>query len=281
MARLIASFCLALACLLGLQKTACAADFAMQPADAFGPVSVIIKGQINAGDFEKFQTFLLLPGRLKAYTNSVWLDSVGGNLAEAMKFANLFQKSSASVVVGPDGKCYSACFMMFASGVDRWLYAFGELGVHQVKVNFPEGLQGLDQAAKNSVTQTVTNNVSAYLTAQGIPEPLVTQMQETPASQMFTINTLMVKREGWQRIMALQPKFLEAVEQTCGKQPDEQFRQPASPQSAWTACKIDFQTRGTKRFITAELALLEAGQASVLFPQGKTLQAQAAAAVLQ
>jgi ATP-dependent protease ClpP protease subunit len=269
MTRLFTGLCLVLACLLSLQKTACAADFAMQPADAFGPVSVIIKGQINAGDFEKFQVFLLQPGRLKAYTNYVWLDSVGGNLAEAMKFANLFEKSSASVVVGPDGRCYSACFMMFASGVDRWLYAFGELGVHQVKVNFPTGLQGLDQATKNNLTHTVTKNASTYLTAQGIPATLVTQMEETPPHQMFIINTLMIKRESWQRILSLQPKFLEAVEQACGKQPD-----PATGQ--WTACKIDFQTKRTKAFITAELAQLASGQASLLFAQNKLKEAQAA-----
>lgn len=277
MAGRFAGLCLAAACLLSLHPSANAADFALQPADAYGPVSVIIKGQIHAGDFEKFQTFLLLPGRLKAYTNYVWLDSVGGNLAEAMKFANLLDKSSASVVVGPDGKCYSACFMLFASGADRWLYAFGELGVHQVKVNVQEGIQGLDQTAKNSLAQAMTNNASAYLTAQGIPATLVTQMQETPPHQMFIINTLMIKREGWQRIMALQPQFLEAVEQACGKQPDEPGRLPASPPSAWTACKIDFQTRRAKRFIADQLILLEASQNSALFAQGKAVQARAAA----
>ena len=265
---------LAVASLFSHARPACAATFALQPADAYGPVSVLIKGQIQVGDFEKFQTFLLQPGRLKAYTNYVWLDSTGGNLLEAMKFANLFEKSSASVVVGPDGKCYSACFMMFASGVDRWLYAFGELGVHQVSVSFPAGLPALDKAARNGMVQAVTNNASAYLTSQGIPQTLVTKMQETPASEMFIINTLMIKREGWQRIMALQPRFLEAVEQACGKQTEP-------PTDLWTACKIDFQTRRAKRFIADELALLEAGHASALFAQGKVALARTAVDTLK
>ena len=257
-------------CLLGIQKSTCAATFAMQPPDAYGPVSILIKGQIQAGDFEKFQAFLLQPGRLKAYTNYVWLYSTGGNLAEAMKFANLFEKSSASVVVGPDGKCYSACFMMFASGVDRWLYAFGELGVHQVSVNFPANLPVLGKDARNGILQAVTNNASAYLAVQGIPQTLVTKMQETPASDMFIVNTLMIKREGWQRAMALQPQFLEAVEQTCGKQPE-----PTTP--SWTDCKVEFQTRRTRQFVADELALLEAGQASALFARGTLKNAQQSA----
>lgn len=261
---------LAAACLFGFQKSGNCAEFELQAADSFGPVAVLIKGQIKPGDFEKFRGFLLLPGRLKAYTNYVWLDSVGGNLAEAMKFANLFEKSSASVVVGPDGKCYSACFMMFASGVDRWLYPFGELGVHQVSVSLPAGVGALDASLKDNLVRAMTNEASAYLMRQGIPPSLISKMQETPASQMFIVNTVMVKREGWQRIMTLQPQFLDAVEQACGKQPKD------LPAPEWTACKIDFQTRRAKLFVASELSQLSSGQASLLFAPDTFKQAQAA-----
>lgn len=270
MALHVARFLLAAACLFGFQRPVHSAEFELQPANSFGPVSVLVKGQIKPGDFEKFRSFLLLPGRLKAYTNYVWLDSIGGNLAEAMKFANLFEKSSASVVVGPDGKCYSACFMMFASGVDRWLYAFGELGVHQVSVSLPAGIGALDTSLKDNLVRAMTNEASVYLTQQGMPLSLISKMQETPASQMFIINTLMVKREGWQRIMALQPQFLEAVEQSCGKQPN------ALPAPEWTACKIGFQTKRAKLFVASEVSQLSSGQASVLFAPDTLKQAQAA-----
>ncbi len=251
-------------------KPAAAAEFSRQAADQFGPVSIALKGQIKPGDFDRFKDFLVQPGNLKAFTNYVWLDSIGGNLAEAMKFASLFEKSSASVVVGPDGRCYSACFMLFASGVDRWLYPFGELGVHQVSVQFPAGIAGLDASVKKGLVQAVTNDASAYLAQQGIPPTLIAKMQETPASQMFIINTLMIKREGWQRIMALQPQFLEAAEQACGKQPD------VLPAAEWTACKIDFQTRRAKQFVVSELLLLSSGQPSLLFAKDKLKEAQAA-----
>lgn len=67
----------------------CAADFLKQPADAYGPVSGLIEVEIKVSDFERFQAFLLQPGNLSAYANYVWLDSRGGDLPEAMKFANL------------------------------------------------------------------------------------------------------------------------------------------------------------------------------------------------
>lgn len=68
-------FALAL-CVLGMANTSKAAVFTLQPADKFGPVSVLIKGRIDLGDFDKFKSFLVQPGHLKAYANYVWLDSI-------------------------------------------------------------------------------------------------------------------------------------------------------------------------------------------------------------
>lgn len=271
-------FALAL-CLLSAPKTSTAAVFTVQPANKFGPVSVLIKGRIEPGDFDKFKNFLRQPGHLKAYANYVWLDSMGGDLNEAMKFASLFEKSSASVVVGPDGKCYSACFMMFAGAADRWLYAFGELGVHQITVNSPQA----DRAQRKEIALKVSNDLRRYLALQGIPPTLIDQMMDTPSFDMTIIDTLMLKRMGWLRGLASRPSFLEAVEKACGPQPDVETVNPSntSKPGAWTACKIDYQIKSTKSFIAAELALIEAGQASVLFAPGKLVEARRAAGELQ
>ena len=267
---------LAAAGLFGIQSHGSAADFALQPADAYGPVSVLVKGEIKSGDFERFQEFLLLPGHLKAYANYVWLDSRGGDLPEAMKFASLLEKSNASVVVGPDGKCYSACFMLFAAGADRWLYAFGDLGVHQIAVDSPQ----LDRAQKRAIALAVSNDVRLYLTRQGIPATLIERMMDTPPTSLYKIDTLMLKRSGWLRGLANRPEFLSAVQTVCGQQPDADPSSPAQP-SAWTLCKIDYQIKSTKRFVAGELALLEAGQPSLLFAPGKLAEAKRAVDQLQ
>ena len=262
--------------LLSAPKIAVSAVFTLQPADKFGPVSVLIKGRIEAGDFDKFKNFLLLPRHLKAYANYVWLDSIGGDLSEAMKFANLFEKSSASVVVGPDGKCYSACFMMFAAAADRWLYTFGELGVHRITVNSPQA----DRAQRKEIAIGVSNDLRQYLAVRGIPATLIDKMMDTPAFDMTIIDTLMLKRMGWLRYLASRPSFLVAVEKACGPQPDIETAKPAKP-SVWEACKIDYQTKSTKRFAAAELALLDAGQPSLLFAPGTLAEAKRAVSELQ
>lgn len=270
---------------ISFNRLALAADFSQQAAGAYGPVSISIKGDIKDGDFDRFKDFLLLPGNLKAYTNYVWLDSRGGSLFEAQKFGRLFEQSSASVVVGPDAKCYSACFIMFAGGVDRVLYPFGELGVHQISVNHPE----IDVTTKKALLTVVANNVYTYLLAQGMPQAIIDEMRETPVSRMYILDSLMLKRNGWNTTVAIQPAFLKAVEKTCGPHPApqksllEQQRDEDSPQrmAAWTTCRVSVQTKQALRFATNELALLVAGQPSLLFAPGKLKEATAAMAALQ
>ncbi len=179
--------------------TASAADFSQQPEGTFGPVSIGIWGEIKDGDFERFRDFLLRPGNLKAYSNYIWLDSQGGNVIEAMKFANLFEKSSASVVVGSESRCYSACFLLFAGGVDRVLYPFAELGVHRLSANGP----GLSEAARSGLLQNIGNQVYGYLLTQGMPQPVLDEMRDTPASSLFIIDRLMLQRRGWNRSMLM------------------------------------------------------------------------------
>ncbi|MES2509612.1 MAG: hypothetical protein V4625_06755 [Pseudomonadota bacterium] len=265
--------------------TANAAEFSQLPAGTFGPVSIGIWGEIRDGDFEKFRAFLLQPGNLKAYGNYIWLDSQGGNLIEAMKFAQLFEKSSASVAVGSESRCYSACFLLFAGGVDRLLYPFAELGVHRISANGP----GLSDAARTGLLQNIGKQVDSYLRAQGMPQPVLDEMQATPATSMFIIDRLMLRRKGWNRAMLMQPAFLDMVEKACGPHPepdksvfdqqrDDSARERMKP---WSACKLDVQARATREFVEAELALVEAGKPSLLFAAGKAKEAAAAASALR
>ncbi len=273
------------AVLVSQPVTARAAEFSQLPAGTFGPLAIGITGEIRDGDFEKFRTFLLQPGNLKAYGNYIWLDSQGGNVIEAMKFAELIEKSSASVVVGSESRCYSACFLLFAGGSDRVLYPFAELGVHRMAANAP----GISDAARNGLIQAISSKVYGYLLAQGMPQAVLDDMQGTPPTSMFIIDRLMLRRKGWNRSMLMQPAFLDTVEKACGPHPEpdkslfEQQRDDTARErmKPWTACKQDLQARINRQFVEAELALVEAGKPSLLFAAGKAKEAGAAASALK
>lgn len=268
--------------LFNFKQHASAADFFHQPAHQWGPVSISIRGEIKGGDFDRFKHFLLLPGNLKAYTNYVWLNSPGGDVVEAMKFATLFEKSGASVIVGPDSKCYSACFIMFSGGIDRSLYPFGELGVHRISLSNLE----IDIARGKDLVLPVSNDVYGYLLMQGIPRAILDKMMETPASAMYRLDSELLKRNGWYRAISTQAIFFDTVEKACGKLPDpfpeksvlEQPRDERTMQlmRAWTQCKIDLQTKNTRHFVASELLQLGAGKTSLLFPKGKLKEATVA-----
>lgn len=264
-----------------------AADFFHESASEYsGGESISIRGEIRLGDFDRFKEFLLVNTNLKAYTNRIWLNSPGGSVSEAMKFAVLFDKSSASVFVGPGSKCYSACFTMYAGGVNRTLSPFGELGVHRVSLSELETDLGKGKALVAPVAQDVYN----YFLSQGIPRAIVDKMMETPATDIFKIDMQMLIRSGWYRAMSDQPTFFDTVEKACGRFPDayptksilEQSRDEQTEQylKKWVDCKISLQTKNTYAFLKSEYELLKQRRNSRIFPMGKLQEAHQALSIL-
>jgi hypothetical protein len=269
--------------LLTLSGYAQSAEFFYEPSSKEnGSESISIRGEINEGDFERFKEFLLRGRNLKAFTNRVWLNSPGGNVAESIKFSDLFEKISASVIVGPESKCYSACFIIFAGGVDRTLAPFGELGVHRISL---ANLQ-TDLKKGKSLVLPMAKDVYGYLLDRGIPRAILDKMMETPATDIFIIDFPMLMRSGWYRAMSEQPIFFDTVEKACGRFPDpyperselEQPRDESTRQkmNKWADCKIGIKISNTQSFLDAEYQLLKQGKISLLFPKGMTESARRA-----
>lgn len=221
----------------------------------------------------------MLPGNLSAYTIRIYLNSPGGDVIEALKFANLFEKSSASTVVGFYSKCYSACFIMFAGGVSRSIYPLGELGVHRISLN---KLESDIQKAKGLLSP-ISGDVYGYLLEQGIPRPILEKMNETPASDMFVMDVKSIQRNGWSRSISDNPVFFDATEKACGKLPDKYpekslLEQPRTEEekralTVWVSCQINLQLLNTLSFAAFELERIKAGKPSLLFPKGKVKEA--------
>lgn len=142
---------------------------------------IMIEGEIVDGDYAKFEKLVMQifnPG-------VVWLASPGGDLVEAMKIGRLVRELKLSVWAPPksgplfpmvDSKknavCASACFFIYAAGVERK----GEiLGVHRPYMSATAYRRmGLDEAA---LRQSVVMKVSGdYLKEMGISSNLVERM---------------------------------------------------------------------------------------------------------
>lgn len=231
---------------------------------------VSVDGQIEPGDYKKFQSFLLNFDNLFSYVNGVTLSSPGGDVVEALKFTNLFEKSFASILVG--NSCYSSCFIMYSGGAERNLFGMGELGVHRISLR--EFQPDIKQA--KALISPLATDISSYLSQQGIPRSIIDKMNETPASDIYKIDHVSLSDMGLNQAMSYHPVFIDIVDKSCGKNPDpfpgkfinERPALDANTQqliTKWSRCKSKLRKKNLYQFLRGELNLLKSGKQSILF----------------
>lgn len=253
------------------------AEFVIERGAKEYGLGISIRGQINRGDFDRFKSFLLEDDALRGYTNQVWLNSPGGDVVEAMRFAELFDKSSAAANVGPYSKCYSACVFMFAGAASRTIFPQGELGVHRLVLKSEE----LAYAREKAVVVQASEDVYTFLIRQGMPQDMVVRMRETPASEIFVFDFFELRR---QRSLD-NPVYVDIVEKRCGKMPPEGRLSPAegalddnrlAPLRAWVSCRRDVRESNMQDFFRVELEGLLRNGKSIVFPGGSSNSAKRA-----
>ena len=255
----------------------CAEFIVERGSKEYPGLGISIRGQINRGDFDRFKIFLLEEDALKGYANQVWLNSPGGDVVEAMLFADLFDKSSADVNVGPYSKCYSACVFMFAGAASRTVLPLGELGVHRLVLKSDE----VAYAREKAMVVQASEDVYTFLVRQGMPQDIVVKMRETPASEMFVFDFFDLRR---QRSLD-NPVYVDIVEKRCGKMPPEGRLSPAQgalddqrlvPLRAWVSCRGQLREGNMREFFSVEIEGLLRNGKSIVFPRGSVSSAKRA-----
>ena len=86
-----------------------------------GPIGpLVVSGEIMNGDYERLLAKIMGEENRFLSLNKIILASDGGDVAEAMKIANLVNSLFTEIVVGPrTGRCVSACFLIFAAANQR------------------------------------------------------------------------------------------------------------------------------------------------------------------
>jgi hypothetical protein len=138
----------------------------------------LIRGEIKKGDLARLKAFMA-DGNV---VSALYLDSPGGDLDEAMAIGEVvraemlstaapiagskefvFEIPDAKICHGPDCTCSSACFFIWAAGVDR----IGEvLGLH--RPTFKGDYQGSAATAQGQYGKAIAN-ARAYLTRMEVP----------------------------------------------------------------------------------------------------------------
>jgi len=157
-------------------------------------IHIEIYGEIVEGDAVRLAS--LIP-QVKNRTDSkysidlprvtVYLDSDGGNVLEAMKIGRIIRKEMLSTVVDVNKACSSACVLLFASGVERDMLYGAKLGLH--RPYFPQDLfAGLSYEDSQELYKRITADVAAYLDEMGATPDLIGRMLAISSKDVLFIS---------------------------------------------------------------------------------------------
>ncbi len=176
---------------------------------------VLIHGQIQKGDYDKIVQFVRQSDNYGRFIQSVFLDSPGGDLVETVKIANLLEKSFAATHVQAGARCYSACFILWMSGVSRHVALGATLGVHRINVKV--GAEVMDVGSERFVS--IARRVESYMAALGTPRAILDKMNATASGEMFVFSQRWLAEQQLLSPMTYRLAFADAVQNSCGPDP--------------------------------------------------------------
>jgi hypothetical protein len=210
--------------------TAKSMDFSIVSVNSYGDHDptfenrfILMKGEIRPGDYDRLLAFAVREG-VDLTRGHFILSSPGGDVSEALKLGRLIKSLYVSVGVGPHfGPCASACFIMYASAVDR-IAGSGLLGIHRPYVS-PERVRSLSPAAAEVLETRALTDAEAYMHALRVPNSLVEIMFEQASTQVHWLTHAELDQLGMRA-----PWYEEFLIARCGLNKDTERKLMSDPE---------------------------------------------------
>lgn len=146
---------------------------------------LMLTGTIDPGSSARFLAEIEARGE---YVSTVLLDSPGGSVDDALSIGRLIRERDLSTEVADGGLCASSCPLILAGGVERMAGREAAVGVHQI---YAAALSAtpIDALSVAGVAmadaQSVTADITRYLSDGGIDPALWLHALETPPDQLY------------------------------------------------------------------------------------------------
>lgn len=186
---------------------------------------VLIQGPIGKGDYARLIEFVRQPDNYGRFARMVYLDSSGGDVVEAIKIAHLLDKSYAATHVASGARCYSACFILWMSGVTRHVSSGATLGVHRIHVQAKEGHIDQQSAYVSQIARAVEN----YMSGLGTPRAILDKMNATAPADLFVISPRWLAEQHLLTAVSYRLGFIDAAQARCGPEPVAQAMKGRAP----------------------------------------------------
>lgn len=222
--------------------------------------NITITGKIEKGDLKRFMDFVVGEHDEQRFshfmTDTIYLNSPGGDVREALRFAALFEATLAKTGIRKGDSCASACFLIWSTGVQR--VNSGRIGVHRISLVAPS----VDIRATSAAIAPTAVDIEALLVRSGIPRRVIDKMNETAPSSVFWIDNAWIYQEGIEEALENKASYIDVVEKRCGVSPETETARThahytSKAQEAWRICE-DKVRKANQRGSSLEKALIEA-----------------------
>ena len=198
--------------LIFISRLGLAAEFSVEQN------GILIAGEIKRGDFDRLLEFIPtynLKHKNKLSGDYYFLDSPGGDVEEALKIGSYLSKNYSSVILNKGSRCFSACTIIFAGGVQRLVFSSAKLGFHRMSFSRKE----IDVEKTKNEIDLENKKVIDFFNEVGFPTVLITKMNETSPTDIYIVDVRWLIEHELDSTISFQPYFLDVVEKNCGANP--------------------------------------------------------------
>ena len=149
---------------------------------------ILLTGEISEGDAARFQNKInsLSSNRIQF----IALNSPGGDVYDALEIGRAVRQANLETIIPDFASCFSACPLIFASGVARYKSANSYIGVHQQyyedDADFPVYLAVED-------IQKSQAQAFKHLKKMGVKTDIIEHILNTPPEEIYILNNRELK----------------------------------------------------------------------------------------
>lgn len=201
-----------------------------------GPVGpLVFSGEIEPGDYDALLAKILADEDRFLAQNKLILASDGGDVAEALKIAQLVKSLYAEVVVGPlTGRCVSACFFIYAAAGHRLADGERLIGINRPYLATP-GAPSTAPADALIAESGPLAQVRGFLKDNAVPGYLVDEMLRHGSDDAYWLSADDLKNLGYRapwfnQYLRAKCSWDDAIERQvyAGKKPLEELKRMVS-----------------------------------------------------
>jgi hypothetical protein len=134
-----------------------------------GTFLLTVNGSISSGDAYIFAKQIDSFKQDNMPLSQIWLNSLGGNVADALKMSLIISSNNLTTVVPNRWECVSACVLLFGAGIRRH-FPESIIGVHRISIN----------EIDNDQARSLSLDMDTVYTAMNFPENIKYKMLTTP-----------------------------------------------------------------------------------------------------